>query len=82
MLFLHKDQHHILKSEGMDQELSAVTVDQGHAGVCYKDGEYFKTLIPGQYLFWNTWGRSKCCIQICAELCWMCPVGIYDTRTR
>ncbi len=59
VLFVHKDQHQILKSEAMDRELTAVTVDQGYAGVCCKDGEYFKTLVPGQYLFWKHMGQIK-----------------------
>jgi regulator of protease activity HflC (stomatin/prohibitin superfamily) len=58
-LFSHKDFDVILKSRDVDKALTLFSIEEGHIGVYFKDGEYVKTLPPGQYSFWNKSGKVK-----------------------
>jgi len=57
--FEHKDLNLIAKSAGVENDLNISTVEPGHAGVYFKDGNYVETLGPGQYLFWKNMGKVK-----------------------
>lgn len=57
--FDHPDIHVILKSEGIFAELNVSFIQEGFAGVFYRDGAYVNTFGPGQYLFWNHMGKVK-----------------------
>ncbi len=57
--FTHKDLSIIAKSKDVENELSIVTVDQGFAGVYFRDGSYVQTFGPGQYMFWKKMGKVK-----------------------
>jgi hypothetical protein len=57
--FNHKNLNVITKSVSVDQELSISTVEQGFAGVYFKDGVYIETLGPGRYMFWKNMGKVK-----------------------
>jgi regulator of protease activity HflC (stomatin/prohibitin superfamily) len=58
-LFEHKDLNVILKSKDVEKVLNVFTVEEGHAGVYFKDGDYVKTLAPGQYAAWMKAGKVK-----------------------
>jgi regulator of protease activity HflC (stomatin/prohibitin superfamily) len=47
----------ILKSPGAGEALEAFNVEEGHAGLFFKDGEHKATLAPGVHAFWK--GQSK-----------------------
>jgi regulator of protease activity HflC (stomatin/prohibitin superfamily) len=55
----HKDLNVILKSPDVEKVLNVFTVEEGHVGVYFKDGEYVKTLAPGQYASWMKVGKVK-----------------------
>ena len=55
----HADLSVILKAPGVDQLLEAVTVDEGHVGVCFQNGQYTQTLQAGRYAFWKNIERVK-----------------------
>jgi regulator of protease activity HflC (stomatin/prohibitin superfamily) len=59
VLFDHKDLNVILKSPEVEKVLNIFTVEEGHEGVYFKDGEYVKTLAPGQYASWMKVGKVK-----------------------
>jgi hypothetical protein len=59
VLFDHKDLNVILKSKDAEKVLNVFTVEEGHAGVYFKDGDYVKTLVPGQYASWMKVGKVK-----------------------
>jgi len=59
VLFEHKDLNVILKSQGVELVLNVFTVEEGHVGVYFRDGEYAKTLQPGQYASWKRVGKVK-----------------------
>ena len=59
VLFEHKDLNVILKSKDVEKVLNVFTVEEGHVGVCFKNGEYVKTLAPGQYASWLKVGKVK-----------------------
>ena len=49
VLFDHKDLNVILKSKDIEKVVNVFTIEEGHVGVYFKDGDYVKTLQPGQY---------------------------------
>ncbi|MCC6698214.1 MAG: slipin family protein, partial [Candidatus Hydrogenedentes bacterium] len=51
--FDHAEVHAVLKTPGADALLNKHTVEEGHVGVYFKDGEYVATLGPGTYAFWR-----------------------------
>ncbi|MGA1825043.1 MAG: slipin family protein, partial [bacterium] len=55
----HQNLNIIAKSKDVDNELNSTTVEQGHAGVLFKDGIHAETLGPGQYLFWKNIAKIK-----------------------
>ena len=57
--FTHKDQNAIAKSAGVENELNILSIDQGVAGVYFKDGKYVDTLSPGKYMFWKNMDKVK-----------------------
>lgn len=59
VMFEHKDKNVIRKSFGMENQLTAVSVDQGFTGLFYRDGKFVETFQPGQYLFWKNMGKVK-----------------------
>jgi regulator of protease activity HflC (stomatin/prohibitin superfamily) len=59
VLFDHRDLNVILKSPEVEKVLNVFTVEEGHEGVYFKDGEYVKTLAPGQYASWMKVGKVK-----------------------
>lgn len=59
VLFEHEELHTILKSAGTDRLLNMFSIEQGQVAVCYQDGEYLKTLTPGQYASWMKVGKVK-----------------------
>jgi regulator of protease activity HflC (stomatin/prohibitin superfamily) len=59
VLFEHKDLNVILKSHGVETVLNVFTIEEGHVGLYFWDGEYVKTLQPGQYASWMRVGKVK-----------------------
>jgi regulator of protease activity HflC (stomatin/prohibitin superfamily) len=59
VLFDHKDLPVILKSKDAEKSLCVLTIEEGYAGVYYKDGEFVKILGPGQYSYWMKMGKVK-----------------------
>ena len=57
--FTHKDQNAIAKSTGVETELNITSIEQGNAGVYFKDGKYVDTLSPGKYMFWKNMDKVK-----------------------
>ena len=57
--FEHEDLNLIAKTAGAESDLNISTVEPGHAGVYFKDGNYVETLGPGRYLFWKNMGKVK-----------------------
>ena len=57
--FNHKDLNIIAKSDNVDKELNISNVEQGFAGVFFKDGVFVDTYDPGQYMFWKNMGKVK-----------------------
>lgn len=57
--FEHRHANVIAKSQGVENELNVVTVEDGYAGIYFKDGEYVETLTPGLYLFWKKMAKVK-----------------------
>ena len=55
----HKDLNIIAQSKDVANELNIVSVEEGYAGVYFKDGAYIETFGPGQYLFWKKMGKVK-----------------------
>jgi hypothetical protein len=57
--FEHKDIHVIAKSPGAGELLDTWVVEEGFAGILFRDGEYVRTFGPGRYLFWKDAGRIR-----------------------
>ena len=57
--FDHADLNVILKSEDSGAYLEAVTIDEGHVGVCFRNGQYVQTLVAGKYAFWKGVDKVK-----------------------
>ena len=57
--FAHPQLPQILRSPSVERVLEAVTVEPGHAGVVFLDGEYVETLSPGRYAFWKNVAQVK-----------------------
>lgn len=55
--FDHADLNVILKSRGAMDQLEAISIDEGHAGVYFRNGQYIQTLPAGKYAFWK--GQDK-----------------------
>jgi regulator of protease activity HflC (stomatin/prohibitin superfamily) len=51
--FEHKDLHVIAASPDSDRYLNMVQVEEGFAGVFYRDGSFESLFSPGKYLFWK-----------------------------
>lgn len=51
--FTHKDLHVITRSPLAERVLEVLTLEQGHVGVLYVDGDYTETLPPGRHAFWK-----------------------------
>ena len=59
VLFAHKELNVVLKSKDVEKLLNVFTVEEGHVGVYYKDGDFVQTLAPGQYASWLKVGKVK-----------------------
>ncbi|HOX05699.1 MAG TPA: slipin family protein [Planctomycetota bacterium] len=57
--FDHEQLQTILKTKGADAVLNVFTVEDGHAGLYFKDGEFVSRLGPGTYAFWKNVGKVK-----------------------
>ena len=57
--FEHPDLNVILKAPGCAEHLEIVTVDEGHVGVYFRNGQYAQTLGAGKYAFWKGMDRVK-----------------------
>jgi regulator of protease activity HflC (stomatin/prohibitin superfamily) len=57
--FEHQAINAIAKSSNVADQLNMVTVDEGFAGVYFKDGAYVQTFGPGKYMFWRNMGKVK-----------------------
>ena len=55
----HKDLNLIAKSPMASQVLDICSVDRHCEGVLFVDGDYVKTLSPGQYAFWKNAGDAR-----------------------
>ncbi len=51
--FHHLQLHVVLNAPGAEAVLNKYTVEEGHVGVYFKDGDYVETLKPGTYAFWK-----------------------------
>lgn len=59
VLFDHKDLNVILKSKDVEKVLNVFAVEEGRVGVYFRNGDYVKTLAPGQYAAWMKVGNVK-----------------------
>ncbi|MCY3022350.1 MAG: slipin family protein [Planctomycetota bacterium] len=57
--FEHEGLAVILKSEGAGEAFDVFNVEEGHAGLFFKDGEHKATLSPGVHAFWKGQGKVK-----------------------
>jgi len=57
--FEHPDMNVILSSPGADKLLESFVVEEGFAGILFRDGEHAGTFGPGRYLFWKDAGRMR-----------------------
>ena len=57
--FEHDDLNLIAKSPMASEVLDICSIDRDKAGVLFIDGEYKKTLPPGQYAFWRNAGDAR-----------------------
>jgi regulator of protease activity HflC (stomatin/prohibitin superfamily) len=57
--FVHREQGIIARSVGAEKALNIVFVEEGYAGVYFRDGVYVGTFGPGQYMFWRNMGKVK-----------------------
>jgi regulator of protease activity HflC (stomatin/prohibitin superfamily) len=55
----HADLAVIVQARGAPPLLEAVTVEAGHAGLCFKDGRHEATLAPGAHAFWKGAGKAR-----------------------
>lgn len=66
--FEHKDLPVIVRSMLAGGVLESATVEPGHRGVLFLDGDYTETLGPGRYAFWKNMAQVK-----------LVPVDMRDT---
>lgn len=57
--FEHKDLPVVTRSALVERVLDVSTVEQGHLGVLFRDGEFVETLPPGRYAFWKNVAQVK-----------------------
>ena len=57
--FEHQAINAIAKSSNVADQLNMVTVDEGFAGVYFKDGAYVQSFGPGKCMFWRNMGKVK-----------------------
>ena len=57
--FTHADLPVIVKSQLAERALESVTVPAGHVGVCFRDGSFVETLMPGRYAYWKNVAEVK-----------------------
>jgi regulator of protease activity HflC (stomatin/prohibitin superfamily) len=57
--FEHENLAVILKTAGTAEALDVFNVEEGHAGLFFKDGEHRATLAPGMHAFWRGQGKVK-----------------------
>jgi hypothetical protein len=57
--FEHPEMNVILSSPSVDRLLETFVVEEGFAGIFFRDGEYVRTFGPGRYLFWKDAGRMR-----------------------
>lgn len=57
--FSHKEMNAVAKSRDVERQLNIVSVEEGFAGVYFKDGDHVKTFGPGKYMFWRNMGKVK-----------------------
>lgn len=57
--FEHREANAILKMAGTEAFLETYLVEEGFAGVAFRDGEYVQTCGPGRYLFWKNAGKVR-----------------------
>jgi regulator of protease activity HflC (stomatin/prohibitin superfamily) len=57
--FEHKDLPVVTRSALVERVLDVATVEQGHMGVLFRDGEFVETLPPGRYAFWKNVAQIK-----------------------
>ena len=57
--FDHADLNVILKSGGSGEYLEVVTIDEGHVGVYFRNGQYVQTLAAAKYAFWKGVDKVK-----------------------
>jgi len=50
----------VLEGKGAKDALNVLTLEAGHTGLYFKDGEYVATLAPGTHAFWK--GVGKVCL--------------------
>lgn len=59
MRLVHGELPVILRASGAAALLDVTQVEEGHAGLWFRDGAYQETLAPGTYAFWKGVGRLK-----------------------
>ncbi|ABA90072.1 flotillin band_7_stomatin-like domain protein [Syntrophotalea carbinolica DSM 2380] len=59
MRFEHRELNRIVQSSGAAELLESYVVEEGFAGVLFRDGEYVQTCRPGRYLFWKDAGKIR-----------------------
>ena len=57
--FDHADAAAILASPGAEEFLEEITVEEGHAGVFFRNGAYVETLPAGRYAMWKGVQKAK-----------------------
>jgi regulator of protease activity HflC (stomatin/prohibitin superfamily) len=59
MRLVHGELPVIVRSQAAGTLLDVTQVEEGHAGLWFRDGAYQETLTPGTYAFWKGVGRLK-----------------------
>lgn len=59
MQLVHAELPAILRAGNYAALLEVVQVEEGHAGIWFRDGAYQATLAPGTYAFWKGVGKLK-----------------------
>jgi regulator of protease activity HflC (stomatin/prohibitin superfamily) len=57
--FEHKEMSTIIGSPGAEKFLDTFTVEEGFAGILFRDGEYIQTFGPGRFTFWKDMGKIR-----------------------
>jgi hypothetical protein len=57
--FEHRDMNAILACPGVERFVETFVVEEGFAGLLFRDGEYVQTFGPGRYLFWKNTGKIR-----------------------